>query len=1105
MATSLNNIPNGASSFHDHSKSNFNTMNGSLNSHGRGLGSVASKMTASASSAASTLNMKMNMNMTTTTTNGHSNISGTGGGSGSVGTPGRLGNGVNSGINKNMSMNMNGIGKNYTSAPTSTSTSLPSTATSSASVSSSAASKAKTVSYEQFAPKSSELRSKLSKIQNLTCGPIADAVKSKAKSDKEGLGGVSGSGSGSGNGSDDFFLQAMAPKGGRSHSHSSSSKNTTIDGENSNSCENTPQAQIKKTLALTQKTSAHITQILNTTNNLHATLTRTTNFATTITNRHSSLLQHSSELSHAAERLQSESDQLAHHAKEIGLPLKHYDAVDRLGLVVGVLFKNGMVVKGIARVKVDQDDFKSVLVDVDDAVNFFAERSESVSANQSQVQAQDNINNASADANNRSSSRSQPDENSAASGSVEYYKRALALQEACMDLFKESIAHRIQQTSTQVMSALDLKRKSVSGDTLEASMIYTRYHGISSRSQLLLSMIKKRKEEKCVLVPSTSAMSAYKRKSSANVGGKGDMVCPYSELWNVCRNTYIQSRLSLLKLSVRNHLDFLKEKHGLIGMTRLASVFLMRLCTTETAMYLDFFGNVENEMEAKAQTEAEAQTAVKSDEASNGNGRANGKESGSITTSREAKVAQSNTNGYGAEKAGKKKKDAATLASQVMAKDGTYYDSEFQAFLDELCNNLHRTIRRGIVSIMELDTLCQIVSVLREERSLANASPTTMAAARSLGRVIFDAQERLIFCANGALSKEVVRFKAVPADLDYPDKLRKCKEQRDEKKEAGAENDPLLLQMQIYESWFPPIRSVLKVLSKIFRVVEPKVFEDIALSSVQACSRSLKEGSSYVEKKSGQLHSDLFLVKHLLVSDILFTVPKLLSQPKRSFSNLKKLLFLQILREQLSPFDIQLRSVERQLDFSDAGKAVSRFLANRNRRLFSMSTENALVTLLREGVHTREASIDSKRDLEDALRSACNDFIEHTAVSLAGPIITFVEQCKSIIATDVTLASQSFMTGDYLTAVVTRTLDRLEPQLGEVSTQMALYMDNTATQSILMKPVIKKIVRVLEDSKKYVLECAVEGNTAWTDEAKDGVLKCIGEIEIMIKTASPRK
>ena len=69
-------------------------------------------------------------------------------------------------------------------------------------------------------------------------------------------------------------------------------------------------------------------------------------------------------------------------------------------------------------------------------------------------------------------------------------------------------------------------------------------------------------------------------------------------------------------------------------------------------------------------------------------------------------------------------------------------------------------------------------------------------------------------------------------------------------------NDALRNQMQIYESWFPPIRSVLKVLSKIFRVVEPKEFEDIALSSVQSGARSWKDGSSYIEKMSGPLDSD---------------------------------------------------------------------------------------------------------------------------------------------------------------------------------------------------------------------------------------------------------
>lgn len=549
---------------------------------------------------------------------------------------------------------------------------------------------------------------------------------------------------------------------------------------------------------------------------------------------------------------------------EIGLPLKHYDSVDRLGLLVGVLFKNGVVVRGVARVKVDSDDFPNVLEDVDDAVVFFAERSEITAQQQAHAQAEATASQQDKQ-NNYNSNQDAAAEESAASGSIEYYKRSLALQEACMDLFQEAVANRVSQTTSQVVNAIDLKRKSVSGDLLEASLIYTRFHGISSRSRYLLNVIRKRMEEKRVLVPLIKRRVVTKR---------GEMVCPYQQLWDMCRNTYIQSRLDLLKLSVRNHLDFLKEKHGLIGMTRLASVFLMRLCTAETALYLDFFGKEEEEEKDSDDANANADAGDENNAMTNGHGNINGSTNGGMKNGRKPAVRESTTS---IATGGTKKKDAATLASQVMAKNGTYYDTKFQTFLDELCNNLHRTIRRGLVSIVELDMLCQIVSVLREERSLANASPTTMAAARSLGKVIVDAQERLIFCANGVLGKEVVRFKTTPDDLDYPDKLRKCKEQQEEKKEMGAEggvganmdgNDALRNQMQIYESWFPPIRSVLKVLSKIFRVVEPKVFEDIALSSVQSCARSLKDGSSYIEKKSGQLHSDLFLVKHLLVSGL---------------------------------------------------------------------------------------------------------------------------------------------------------------------------------------------------------------------------------------------
>lgn len=463
-------------------------------------------------------------------------------------------------------------------------------------------------------------------------------------------------------------------------------------------------------------------------------------------------------------------------------------------------------------------------------------------------------------------------------------------------------------------------------------------------------------------------------------------------------------------------MDKLKQQHGLVGMTRLASVFLIRLCTVETALYLDFFGDKKRHTDENKDAKEDS------------------------------------------------KEGSSTLASQVMKDDGTYYDSEFQSYLATLCSALHRTVRKGLVTLLDLDTLCQIVSVLREERSMASSSPTTTAAARAVSRVIEDAQERLIFCATNSLAKEVIRFKPTPADLNYPDKLRK----REESESSEAkEEDAVQKQLKVYESWFPPMRSVLRILSKIFRVVEPKVFEDIALQSVQSCTKCLKDGAAYIQKRRGVMDADLFLVKHLL-----------------------------ILREQLSPFDIDLRSVERQLDFSDAGKAVSRFLANRNRRLFSMSTENALVTLLREGVSVNEESVDSKRDLEDALRIACNDFIDHTCKSMAEGVLDVVDKLQSTSAEN--RSKEIVLSASSVKDMLTTTTEKIEVTAGEVTTQMSLYLDNPATQSILLKPISKKVTKGLEEVRKY----ACDASNEWDDSIQGEVLMLISEVEEKVKASA---
>ena len=610
------------------------------------------------------------------------------------------------------------------------------------------------VSYEKFAPRSSSQVGRLSRIAALTAGPTARASASSA-SDND-------------SSATDFLLQAMSPPPAQPQQqhHQQEEKSDEAAGV------------VGATLEKTADTVDHLVQLLKHTTSLRLALRASINIAEDISNRHSDLLRHSGELSAAADRLQDEEGMLTKHAEEIGLPLKHYDAVDRIGLAVGVLFKGKTTVRGLAKVKVDNDDFPLVLDQIDEAVAFFGRESGGREALQQAEKA------------------SKGKQQQLLSGNIEYFRRALALQEAALDLIREAVVERISTTSTQVADALNIPKIPIPADKLEASLVFTRFHGISSRSNRLLTLVRRRLNQ-------------------------GDA---YAELLHLCRSTYCNSREKLLQATVRTHMDTLKDQHGLVGMTRLASVFLIRLCTVETSLYLDFFGDKKIDEPSKVEEEKDGE--------------------------------------------GREKKKS--MASQVLADDGTYFDSEFQNYLTNLCSSLHRTIRRGLVTMLDLDTLCQIVSVLREERSMASSSPTTVAAARAISSVIEDAQERLIFCANSALTKEVIRFKASPADLDYPDRLKKKDEAAEEDANLSEEEKMEKQLLQVYESWFPPMRSVLKILSKIFRVVEPNIFEDIALQSVQACTKCLRDGATYIKGRRGQMHSDLFLVKHLLVCALLY-------------------------------------------------------------------------------------------------------------------------------------------------------------------------------------------------------------------------------------------
>jgi hypothetical protein len=161
-----------------------------------------------------------------------------------------------------------------------------------------------------------------------------------------------------------------------------------------------------------------------------------------------------------------------------------------------------------------------------------------------------------------------------------------------------------------------------------------------------------------------------------------------------------------------------------------------------------------------------------------------------------------------------------------------------------------------------------------------------------------------------------------------------------------------------------------------------------------------------------------------------------------------------------------------------------------------MSTENALVTLLREGLSVNEESVDSKRDLEEALRDACNGFIDHVSTSLAEEVFNLLAKLNS--STPESLKSDSFFDASKVKEILAKTLEDFDLKAKQVLNKMGLYLENPTTQSILLKPVSKKVLKGLEEVKKGVIGMTNEDN-GWNESIRAEILQIMIDLEKVVK------
>ena len=81
---------------------------------------------------------------------------------------------------------------------------------------------------------------------------------------------------------------------------------------------------------------------------------------------------------------------------------------------------------------------------------------------------------------------------------------------------------------------------------------------------------------------------------------------------------------------------------------------------------------------------------------------------------------------------------------------------------------------------------------------------------------------------------------------------------------------------------------------------------------------------------------------------------------------------------------------------------------------------------------------------------------------------------------------------------LSKTLENFEPNAKDVLSKMSSYLENPTTQSILLKPVSKKISKGLEEIKKNVNGLNDE-TTGWDESVRGEVLHIISDLEKVVK------
>ncbi|KAF2224407.1 Sec34-like family-domain-containing protein [Elsinoe ampelina] len=321
--------------------------------------------------------------------------------------------------------------------------------------------------------------------------------------------------------------------------------------------------------------------------------------------------------------------------------------------------------------------------------------------------------------------------------------------------------------------------------------------------------------------------------------------------------------------------------------------------------------------------------------------------------------------------------------------DGGVYD-----FLESMCEPLFDYVRPRIIHETKLSKLCELCTFLQtsfvenedEDDDLDNGYTNghhgrKLNFAALVQPALADAQTRLVFLAMSVLRDDIEYYKPKPEDLAYPRAARRrssagvngkqpvlsgrkvTKNGTDksiltpttaDKDDADLDDSHWAQLDKSSTDWYPTLPKAIRLLSRIYRLVNSSVFDDLAHRIVHSTTLSLVNASTQIASKVSPTDANLFLISHLLR-----------------------------LKQQIVAFDIEFVAPEITFDFSSL---TNTFYELRDRG--GLWNPNTWYNLASGGLLPRvvENMLDAKAELDGRLRTVINDFVNSFSSRITAPL-----------------------------------------------------------------------------------------------------------------------